>query len=98
MIGARIIKQDIAVITPGQVTLSFSVGLQVIAVDQLGYKENGRAVDLEVITHKDRVIDISPDVDVFKIYKDNNTYEEVEKALKDKVWKVPKKKKWWQFW
>ena len=29
----------------------------------------------EVITHKDRTIDISPDADIFKIYKDNDTYE-----------------------
>jgi hypothetical protein len=52
----------------------------------------------EVITHKDRVIDISQEADIFKIYKDNDTYEEVEKELKNKVWKLPKKKKWWQFW
>ena len=52
----------------------------------------------EVITHKDRVIDVSPDADIFKINKDNNTYEELEKELENKVWKAPKKKKWWQFW
>ena len=52
----------------------------------------------EVITHKDRVIDLSPDADIFKINKDNNTYEELEKELKNKVWKVPRKKRWWQFW
>ncbi|HVG15384.1 MAG TPA: hypothetical protein VM935_10505 [Chitinophagaceae bacterium] len=52
----------------------------------------------EVITHKDRVIDISPDADIFKIYKDNDTYEEVEKELNNKEWKLPKRKKWWQFW
>lgn len=52
----------------------------------------------EVITHKDRVIDLSPDADIFKINKDNNTYVELEKELKNKVWKVPKEKKWWQFW
>jgi hypothetical protein len=51
-----------------------------------------------VITHKARVIDLSPDADVFKINKDNNTYEELEKELKNKVWKVQKEKKWWQFW
>ncbi len=52
----------------------------------------------EVITHKDRVIDISPEADIFKINKDNGTYDELEKELKNKVWKVPKPKKWWQFW
>jgi hypothetical protein len=52
----------------------------------------------EVITHKDRVIDLSPEADIFKINKDNGTYEELEKELKNKEWKVPKKKKWWQFW
>lgn len=52
----------------------------------------------EVITHKDRVIDLSAEADIFKINKDNGTYEELERELKNKVWKVPKKKKWWQFW
>jgi hypothetical protein len=52
----------------------------------------------EVITHKDRVIDLSQKVDIFKINKDNGTYEELENELKNKVWKVPKTKKWWQFW
>jgi hypothetical protein len=52
----------------------------------------------EVITHKDKVIDVSPEADIFKINKDNGTYEELEKELKNKVWKIPKKKKWWQFW
>ncbi|HVG42077.1 MAG TPA: hypothetical protein VM888_10750 [Chitinophagaceae bacterium] len=51
-----------------------------------------------VITYKNRVIDLSPDADIFKINKDNVTYEELEKELKNKVWKLPKKKKWWQFW
>jgi hypothetical protein len=52
----------------------------------------------EVITHKDRVIDLAPEADIFKINKDNGTYEELEKELKNKVWKLPKKKNWWQFW
>lgn len=52
----------------------------------------------EVITHKNRVIDLSQEADIFKMYKDNGTYEEVEKELKNKVWKLQKKKKWWQFW
>lgn len=55
----------------------------------------------QIITHKDRVIDIAQEADVFKIYNDNGTYAEVEKGLMDKNWKLsasPKKKKWWQFW
>lgn len=52
----------------------------------------------EVVTHKERVIDLSPEADIFKIYKDNGTYEEVKKELQNKEWKLPKKKKWWQFW
>ena len=52
----------------------------------------------EVITHKQRIIDLSSDIDIFKINKDNGTYEELEKELTNKEWKVPKKKKWWQFW
>ncbi len=52
----------------------------------------------EVITHKDRVIDLSPEADIFKIHKDNGTYEKLEEALMNKVWKVSKKKKWWHFW
>jgi len=51
-----------------------------------------------VITHKDRIIDLSPEADIFKINKDNGTYEQLEKELKNKVWKLPQKKKWWQFW
>lgn len=52
----------------------------------------------EVITHKDRVIDLSPDADIFKIHKDNGTYKALEKELENKVWKKPPKKKWWKFW
>jgi hypothetical protein len=52
----------------------------------------------EVITHKDRVIDLSQETDIFKINKDNGTYEELEKELKNRVWKVTKKKSWWKFW
>jgi hypothetical protein len=52
----------------------------------------------EVITHRDRVIDLAPEADIFKINKDNGTYEELEKELKNKEWKLPKKKNWWQFW
>ena len=52
----------------------------------------------EVITHKGRIIDISSEADIFKINKDNGTYEELEKELTNKEWKLPKKKYWWQFW
>jgi rubrerythrin len=52
----------------------------------------------EVITHKNRVIDIGPEADIFKINKDNGTYDELEKELDNKQWKLPVKKKWWQFW
>ena len=52
----------------------------------------------EVITHLNRVIDIAPEADIFKINMDNGTYEELQHDLKNKVWKQPKKKKWWQFW
>lgn len=54
---------------------------------------------LEVITHKDRIIDIAPEADIYKIYKDNGTYSQVLNEDKNKVWKrPPQKKNWWQFW
>ena len=53
---------------------------------------------LEVITHQDSVIDIAPEVDIWKIYKDNGTYEQEQKKYSEKEWKLPKQKKWWQFW
>ena len=43
----------------------------------------------EVITHKDRVIDIAAEADIFKIHKDNGSYDALENELKKKVWKVP---------
>lgn len=52
----------------------------------------------EVITHKDRVIDLAPETDIFKINQDNGTYNELENELRNKEWKVPLKKKWWRFW
>ena len=53
----------------------------------------------EVITHKDRVIDLSPDVDMDAMYKDNGTYEQYEAEYGNRVGTPPKKKKkWWQFW
>jgi hypothetical protein len=51
-----------------------------------------------VITHRDRIIDIAPDVDVWKINMDNGTYEKEQKLYGKKEWKLPKKKNWWQFW
>ena len=53
---------------------------------------------LDIITHKERVIEIAPEADPWKISKDNGTYEEEQKEFANKVWKLPKKKKWWQFW
>ncbi|ANE50901.1 hypothetical protein SY85_10695 [Flavisolibacter tropicus] len=54
----------------------------------------------QVVTHKDRVIEIGPDVDIWNIYKDNGTYEQELKAYNDRVSvSCPRKqKKWWQFW
>jgi hypothetical protein len=52
----------------------------------------------EVVTHKDRVIEIAPEADPWKVDKDNGTYEQKQKEYKDRVWIAPKKKKWWQFW
>jgi hypothetical protein len=52
-----------------------------------------------VITHKDRVIDIGPEVDIWKIYEDNGTYEEEQQDYDRRTFKkLPMKKKWWQFW
>ena len=55
---------------------------------------------MQVITHKDRVIDIGPETDIWNIYKDKGTYEQELEDYNKRVWtKVPpKKKKWWQFW
>ena len=52
----------------------------------------------EVITHNDRVIDIAPNVDTWKIYKDNGTYDEEQRKYSEQEWTLPKKKKWWHFW
>ena len=54
----------------------------------------------QVITHKDRVIEIGPETDIWNIYKDNGTYEQELKEYKERM-SVPrpsKQKKWWQFW
>ena len=55
---------------------------------------------LEFITHNDRVIDIAPEADPWKIYKDNDTYEKEMQAYNDSKHfiKPTKQKKWWQFW
>lgn len=54
----------------------------------------------QVITHKDRVIDIGPETDIWKIYKDNGTYEQVLKEYNERssVSRPRPQKKWWQFW
>ena len=54
----------------------------------------------EVITHKDRVIDIDPEADPWKIYQDNGTYEQELKEYNERsnVPRPPKQKRWWQFW
>jgi hypothetical protein len=55
---------------------------------------------LDIVTHKERVIEIAPEADPWKIYKDNGTYEQVRKEYKEpmSVAGPPEKKKWWQFW
>jgi hypothetical protein len=46
----------------------------------------------EVITHKDRVIDLSSEAGIFKINKDNGTYEELKTEFKTKNGNCPGKK------
>ncbi|RXK85698.1 DUF6985 domain-containing protein [Filimonas effusa] len=55
---------------------------------------------LDFITHNERVIEIAPEADPWTIYRDNGTYEQKNKAYKDKISTLtfPKQKKWWQFW
>jgi hypothetical protein len=56
---------------------------------------------LDIVTHNERVIDISPEADPWKIYKDNGTYEQEVEKYKESATPLPfswKKKKWWQFW
>ena len=54
----------------------------------------------QIITHKDRIIDIGQDYDLWKIYKDNGTYQQVMASYKPSTNPAPYswKKKWWQFW
>jgi hypothetical protein len=55
----------------------------------------------QVVTHKDRIIDIAQDADPWKVSKDNGTYtEEMAQASKN-AGPMPfaqKKKKWLEFW
>jgi hypothetical protein len=52
----------------------------------------------DIITHKDRVLEISPQSDKFIINEDNGTAEEVKKSFDDYLIKANQKKKWWKFW
>lgn len=54
----------------------------------------------QIITHKDRIIDIGQEYDLWEIEKDNGTYDENEAAYKPMAGPAPYswKKKWWQFW
>ncbi len=52
----------------------------------------------DVITHGDRIIEISPQSDKFIIHEDNGTAEEVKKSLDKYLNKINQKKKWWKFW
>lgn len=52
----------------------------------------------DIITHKDRIIEISPQSDKFIIHEDNGTAEEVKRSLDEHLIKVNKKRKWWKFW
>lgn len=55
---------------------------------------------LDIITHKERVIEIAPEADPWKISQDNGTYEEALKEYNNRrsAARPPKKKKWWQCW
>lgn len=52
----------------------------------------------EVITHKERVLEIAPQADLLKINEDNGTYLETNNSLDDYLNIVTQKKKWWKFW
>ena len=53
-----------------------------------------------VTTHKERVIHLDQDTDIWKIYEDNGTLEEVQKEYEErkKNFKPKEVKPWWQFW
>jgi hypothetical protein len=52
----------------------------------------------DIITHKERIIEISPQSDKFIIHEDNGTAEEVKKSFDEYLRKASQKKKWWKFW
>jgi hypothetical protein len=55
----------------------------------------------QMIMHKDRVIDLGQDTDIWKVFQDNGTYEQEVEVYKTSTTPPPfswKKKKWWQFW
>lgn len=53
-----------------------------------------------VTTHREQVIHIDQDTDVWKIYEDNGTLAEKQKeyAEQTKNFKPKRQKRWWQFW
>lgn len=52
----------------------------------------------EVITHKNRIIDIGIEADAFKINEDNGTAEEAKYQFGERLNTKTGKKKWWKFW
>jgi hypothetical protein len=52
----------------------------------------------DIITHKDRILDISPQSDKFIINEDNGTAEEMKRSFDGHSLKVNRKRKWWKFW
>jgi hypothetical protein len=52
----------------------------------------------EVIVHKERVLEIAPQADLFKICEDNGTDQEVNQSLDEYLKKMKEDKKWWKFW
>lgn len=53
---------------------------------------------MEIITHKERIIEIAPQADKYKINEDNGTAEAGQESLDDFLAKMQPKKKWWKFW
>jgi hypothetical protein len=52
----------------------------------------------DIITHKDRILEISPQSDKFIIHEDNGTAEEVKNSFEEYLIKASHQKKWWKFW
>jgi hypothetical protein len=54
----------------------------------------------DVVTHYDRVLEIAPEYDPWKIYEDNGTYEQELRDYNERMLhtKPRRQKKWWQFW